>query len=101
MEGETNAYIQRMQSLKEQLKEQASKFELIEQEKDKKQRKLKHKEYVCHTLSLCHRHTNILGTCYVMCRAIEHTVYNVTVIITVPLIFVCSKQVDSGLYTYI
>lgn len=44
MEGETNAYIQRMQSLKEQLKEQASKFELIEQEKDKRQRKLKQKE---------------------------------------------------------
>ena len=49
MEGETSAYIQRMKSLKEQLKEQASKFELIEQEEDKKQRKLKQKEYVYHS----------------------------------------------------
>lgn len=46
MEGETNAYIQRMSSLKDQLKEQAKKFESIEQEKDKIQRKLKQKEYV-------------------------------------------------------
>lgn len=53
MEGETSAYIQRMQSLKEQLKEQASKFELIEQEEDKKQRKLKQKEYVYHKHKTC------------------------------------------------
>ena len=46
MEAETDAYIQRMITLKEQLQEQATKFELIEQEKDKKQRKLKQKEYV-------------------------------------------------------
>lgn len=46
MEGETNAYIQRMTSLRDQLKEQASKFELIEQEEDKRQRKLKQKECV-------------------------------------------------------
>ena len=56
MEGETNAYIQRMQSLKEQLKEQAKKFELIEQEKDKIQRKLKQKEYV---ILYTHMHINI------------------------------------------
>ena len=44
MEAETNAYIQRMITLNEQLQEQATEFELIEQEKDKKQRKLKQKE---------------------------------------------------------
>ena len=46
MENETNAYIQRMMSLKDQLKEQAKMFELIEQDEDKRQRKLKQKEYV-------------------------------------------------------
>lgn len=46
MEVETNDYIQMMQSLKAQLKEHASELELIEQEKDKKQRQLKQKEYV-------------------------------------------------------
>lgn len=54
-------YIQRMESLKDQLKEQASKFELIEQEMDKKQRKLKQKEYVfvTHTIHVIYTCINI------------------------------------------
>lgn len=68
MEAETDAYIQRMMVLKEQLQEQATKFELIEQEKDKKQRKLKQKEYVFITHTDTH-HIHIMCVyllCYVM-----------------------------------
>ena len=58
-------YIQRMQSLKDQLKEQASKFELIEQEMDKKQRKLKQKEYVfvIRTIHVIYKHIHICIKC--------------------------------------
>jgi len=68
MEVETNTYIQRMMSLKDQLKEQASEFELIEQEKDKKQRKLKQKEYVdCiyNSYTIFHIHTCVYIFIYI------------------------------------
>ena len=70
MEAETEDYIQRMITLKEQLHEQATELELIEQEKDKKQRKLKQKEYVLITHT-----THIIYTC--MCISIYVICYEI------------------------